>query len=495
MRILQVVHEFPPEAWAGTELVTLHLSQTLQARGHEVTILLRVADPAAEELSVREERRYGLPIVAVVNNYTKTTTSRLTYDNPFFDDVFVQVLERLRPDVVHFQHVAHLSVNLIPLATALGYPTVLSLHDFYFVCHRIHLVDDQQRLCAGPERGERCVPCLQEHVPAETARHRFPFMEQALHAPDVVLVPSRFLQQRMLEYMPDLGPRLRTVPLGVPRPVVPSRVLYDGSRPLRILYVGVLIPHKGAHVLLEALRGLSTNAFEASFYGMALSGWQWYADRLATLAAGLPVHFRGVYDHEDLGTVLAQHDVLVMPGVCEETFSLMTREALLAGVPVVAARRGALTEAVVDGENGLLFEPENTDELRRCLSRLLEQPELYVQLQSRPPTVKTVAEYADDIETVYNELCTTPGVGATLPQRLVAQHHELLALQRQNERQHDELRATSQTLREREARLNAIYASTTWKLYRGYETCLRTLTHKFVRPLMRWLSGTENKPA
>ncbi|MBI3245239.1 MAG: glycosyltransferase family 4 protein [Deltaproteobacteria bacterium] len=495
MRILQVVHEFPPEAWAGTELVTLHLSQALQARGHEVTIFLRVADPAAEELSVCEEQRYGLPIVTVVNNYTKTTSSRLTYDNAFFDDVFVQLLERLQPDVVHFQHVAHLSVNLIPLARALGYPTVLSLHDFYFVCHRIHLVDSQQRLCAGPERGERCVPCLQEHVPAETARHRFPFMEQALQAPDVVLTPSRFLEQRMLEYFPALRSRLRTVPLGVPRPVVPDREAYDASRPLRILYVGVLIPHKGAHVLLEALRGLPTDAFATSFYGMALSGWQWYADRLAELAAGLPVHFRGVYAHEELGPILAQHDVLVMPGICEETFSLMTREALLAGLPVIAARRGALPEAVVDGENGFLFEPENADELRHLLSRLIEQPELCVQLQSQRLSVKTVDEYTDDMEAVYAELCATPRAAATLPQRLVAQQHELLALQRRNEQQQDELRTTAQTLREQEVRLGAIYDSTTWRLYRGYETCVRFLKQTPFRQLRRWLLGTEKKPA
>ena len=37
MRIVQVVHGFPPNEWTGTELVTLHLSQALQQRGHEVT--------------------------------------------------------------------------------------------------------------------------------------------------------------------------------------------------------------------------------------------------------------------------------------------------------------------------------------------------------------------------------------------------------------------------------------------------------------------------
>ena len=38
MQVLQVVHGFPPREWAGTELVTLHLSQALRVRGHQVTV-------------------------------------------------------------------------------------------------------------------------------------------------------------------------------------------------------------------------------------------------------------------------------------------------------------------------------------------------------------------------------------------------------------------------------------------------------------------------
>jgi hypothetical protein len=46
--------------------------------------------------------------------------------------MFLDVLDRVRPDVVHFQHVAHLSASLIPLTATLGYPTVVTLHDFSF---------------------------------------------------------------------------------------------------------------------------------------------------------------------------------------------------------------------------------------------------------------------------------------------------------------------------------------------------------------------------
>ncbi len=54
MQILHMVHALPPKAWAGTEWVTLHLSQVLRARGHELTMFTHIADADAEEFSPRD---------------------------------------------------------------------------------------------------------------------------------------------------------------------------------------------------------------------------------------------------------------------------------------------------------------------------------------------------------------------------------------------------------------------------------------------------------
>lgn len=400
MRILQVVHGFPPDAWAGTELVTYFLSQTLAARGHQVSILTRIEDPTAEDFSLREEREGDLTVFRVVNNHRQVTTFRLFYDNPFYDDLFRHLLERLHPDVVHFQHIGHFSASLLPLAASLGCPTVLSLHDFFFSCQRIHLIDGEGKLCPGPERGQRCIPCLKGAASSDDVFHRFACMEEALRAADVVLTPSVFLQERMQSYFPSIQERLRIVPLGVKPMQAQARQRQPGER-FRLLYVGLLFPPKGAHVLIEALKGLSTDTFEVSIYGAVLPDWQPYVDRLRENARDLPVHFFGDYAHDQLGAILSTHDVLVMPMICEETFSIVTREAMLAGLPVVAARRGALPAVVEDDVNGLLFEPENASDLRRCLVRLLTEPDLLPRLRPTALQVKTVDVYAAEMEHVY----------------------------------------------------------------------------------------------
>ena len=109
-----------------------------------------------------------------------------------------------------------------------------------------------------------------------------------------------------------------------------------------------------------------------------------------------------------MDTILARHDVLVVPSICEETFSLVTREALQAGLPVIAARRGALPEVIRDGVNGLLFEAENADDLRRCLERLRTDTRLREQLTPASTPIRDPQAYAQDMEAVYEAVRDRP---------------------------------------------------------------------------------------
>ena len=432
MNIVQVVHGLPPQERAGVEILTLELSRALQARGHKVTIIGRTAAPEREEFSLQEEQdESGLRIVRIVNNYTRMASFRLHYDNPFFHDAFRRLLDQSGADIVHFQHVQHLSASLIPSVSSLGYPTVLGLHDFFFACHLIQFIDRDDRLCPGPQRGERCVACLHDLASAEAARHRFTFMTRVLQVPQRVIVPSAFLARRMADEFPFLHDRLQVIAYGLPLPpgtaqdkparpetlndmpdaALPSR---SPGQPLRIVYVGVLLPHKGAHVLIDALKGLPADRVHASLYGAEVMARRAYADRLREDAAGLSVHWGGVYDRAELQSILAEHDVLVMPVIWEETFSVVIREALQAGLPVIAARRGALPEIIEDGRNGLLFEPENAADLRRCLRRLLDEPGLLDRLKPDRFAWRDADAYAQDVERTYEAVLAQSG--SSLPQ-------------------------------------------------------------------------------
>ncbi len=401
------------------ELVTATLARALAERGHRVTVFARTADPAAEEFSVRQDEPDEpdtgdeVHVVRIVNNRSHVSHFRFDYDHPFLDEAFHRVLSDTRPDVVHIQHVGGLSGSMIQVPAQLGYPVVLSLHDFFFACYRIHLIDNHTRLCPGPDQGERCIACLQTETTAEEARRRFRYFEQLLYIPRQVIVPSRFLADRMQEIFPFLEPRIQVVAPGIPagRQIQRADQKNQQPSPLRVLYIGVLMPHKGPHLLVEATDGLPSGGIAVSLYGSRVDAWQAYADQLEADAADLPIRFYGTYAHnalDELSTILAQHDVLVVPSMCEETFSLVTREALQAGLPVVAAKRGALPEVIQDGVNGLLFEPENAHDLRRCLERLRTDARLREQLTPASTSIRDPQTYAQDMEAVYEAVRDKP---------------------------------------------------------------------------------------
>jgi len=97
--------------------------------------------------------------------------------------------------------------------------------------------------------------------------------------------------------------------------------------------------------------------------------------RLAARAARIEssVHFRPFTN--DTATVYAALDVFVLTSQAE-TFGMVTAEAMAAGLPIVATQSGGTPEIVHDHRTGLLFQPNDADDLAASLRILLDFPEL-----------------------------------------------------------------------------------------------------------------------
>ncbi|MEZ6020868.1 MAG: glycosyltransferase [Planctomycetota bacterium] len=101
LKILYVVHGFPPDTWAGTEIYCLNLARGMAENGHEVTILAHRRRARSGELCVDRGEFEGLRVLRMVNhlNHRNLTDS---YRDDRAEAVFARVLGQFRPDVVHF---------------------------------------------------------------------------------------------------------------------------------------------------------------------------------------------------------------------------------------------------------------------------------------------------------------------------------------------------------------------------------------------------------
>jgi glycosyltransferase involved in cell wall biosynthesis len=109
----------------------------------------------------------------------------------------------------------------------------------------------------------------------------------------------------------------------------------------------------------------------------------------------------------DVAAWLGRATVLVHPARWEG-FGLGVLEAMLAGLPVVATNVSALPELIVDGETGVLVEPDDAAALARGIARALDRPELGAGGLERARSEFSVGRMADRTAALYLKVEKTP---------------------------------------------------------------------------------------
>ena len=140
-----------------------------------------------------------------------------------------------------------------------------------------------------------------------------------------------------------------------------------------LLYVGRLSAEKQIESILPVLKALPGSR-------LALVGDGPHRQQLEKTFAGTATRFVGYLRGEELAGAYASADAFLFPS-STETLGLVLLEAMAAGCPVVAARRGGIPDIVTDGENGCLYDPDRTDGLLVATRRLLEQGERHQQMR------------------------------------------------------------------------------------------------------------------
>jgi glycosyltransferase involved in cell wall biosynthesis len=436
MRLLFAVHGFVPEAVGGVELHSYHLASALAAR-HAVAVLARVGDDARPDYALEERRQGPLTVWRLNHRYTDLIDFAGIYRNTRIDEAFDRIVSDWEPDVVHVHHVIGLSTGMLERTKRRGVPLVLGLHDLWFGCPRGQRIRDDLAVCHEIDR-RLCVECLRpQNYELRAARRplggwlrrlRWPTrrrgrrilrrydadMHRVLALPDALIVPSAFHREQYRRYGVD--PRaVHVIPYGLPRTAFANLPRPGGARQ-RIGFLGTLIPSKGPHVLLEAYRLLGRPEVALDFHGAwaPFHGDTGYLERLQAAAATIAgtVRFHGRYEEADVPRILSSLDVLVVPSLWYESYSIVIREGFLAGVPVVASGHGAMAEAIEHGVNGLLFRPGDAAELAAHLRRLLDDPALRRRLAARPPDVASIEENATRHERLYDALLARRGRAA-----------------------------------------------------------------------------------
>ncbi len=290
---------------------------------------------------------------------------------------FDNLLAEHEPDVVHIHSLQGISHRLPEQAVRFGARVLWTLHDFYSICPRTHLHDGNGQPCEGPQLGAACGPCFggfRGLLAAPILGLRYAGYLGALHRCEKLLVPSRYVGDVLLaEGLPE--ERIEVLAPSVPRPSRLAELSVD-SGGCRFVFAGDLREAKGADLAVEAMALLRDSPISLEVHGGAPAPpaprEMEFEEHLSASAAGSAVSFHGRYEPEELLSILDGAAALIVPSRVRESFGRTANLALLAGIPVIAARHGALPEFVREGVNGALFDAGDVSSLAASMRAVLE---------------------------------------------------------------------------------------------------------------------------
>lgn len=154
------------------------------------------------------------------------------------------------------------------------------------------------------------------------------------------------------------------------------------------LFVGHVIPRKGLSILLKACVTLKDRGYERFTIQVVGDGTQ-----QQELAAFCQEHhledrvqWAGRVAYDQIGTYFDRADVFVFPTL-EDTWGVVTLEAMLLGKPILCSTGAGTAELVVPGENGYVFAPDDPDRLADLMQKFLDDPGLIAAMGARSPQI------------------------------------------------------------------------------------------------------------
>jgi glycogen(starch) synthase len=206
---------------------------------------------------------------------------------------------------------------------------------------------------------------------------------------------------------PEITPCSSLIYFGFDAPnFFPEPLRFDEPR---LLCLGRLVYEKGFDLVLTAFASI-IKRFRSLRLIIASDGPARPALERQAAELGLTgvVDFIGWVESDRMPALLNSATMVVMPSRVIEGFGFVAMEAAMMGRPVVATRSGGLTEAVVEGETGLLVERENSAALADAIASLLDRPEVARKMgqaaQTRARAMFKSEQHVDAFDALYRQL-------------------------------------------------------------------------------------------
>lgn len=428
MKVLEIIHGYPPQYNAGSENYTEAVVNELTKRGHEVAIFCREENQFISEYNLREETtgENGKVKKYIVN----VARSKDRFLHPKIDSKVREIIHSFKPHVAHIEHLNHLSLTIPSVLKVERIPMVYTLHDFWLMCPRGQFLQFNSEgnpwtNCDGQADSKCARICYSRYHTGDPEESidigywtswvstRMNNAKKAVKQVDQFVAPSRTVIEYFKSYFPEAQSRISYLDYGFDLRRLSGRKRKVENGPFVFGYIGTHIPGKGIDYLIKAFGAIKGKAL-LRIWGRTKGEYTPYLKKLGLDIlhdSQSKIEWMGEFDSERIvEQVFNNVDAIVVPSIWLENSPLVIHEAQQVRVPVITANVGGMSEYVADGVNGISFEFRSIESLTSALQKVKDNPKEAADLGhrgyllSRDGTIQSISEHVDDLLSIFKSV-------------------------------------------------------------------------------------------
>lgn len=317
-----------------------------------------------------------------------------------------KVLKEFKPDIVHVHslRISSMTYSVLQPIIKNNIPIIMTLHDCFLICPTMRLIKGNGEFCDAKCKGINKLHCILNNCD-NTIELNFrwammSFVNKLTNYDKYInkfIAPSNALKNLMIKYNNDINENnIVTINNFLLTDELKTKPNYANKG--YFLYIGRLSKEKSVITLLQAMSGLPRDI------KLHIVGTGSEEENLKKYAEENELHnieFLGFKTGADIQDEYQDCIATIVPSNWFEIFGMINIEAFANGKPVIASNIGGIPEIVEHNVNGLLFEPGNVEQLKECILKYWNNPNLVIE-HGKNGYQKAITQYTE--ERYYNQL-------------------------------------------------------------------------------------------
>ena len=388
------------------------ISKELAKRGYNVAVFYAALEHPTNKTPyyLEESADDGVRLFGLYNR----PAPLYDFDNPLreiYDEnvirAFNSVIDKVNPNIVNIHNLHGLTLEIASIIKKRGIVSTFTTYNYHLIDPKGTFYNNTLEVWKSTDFfANSDLPSRFPHLREGYKKRIDKCKELILNDIDYVFAVSNRVRDIFLEFVGDtasnkicvMNQLLSSVQQFEDAPV--KERAKDNT--LRVAYIGYIVPHKGIHIIAQALQYISNPNIKIDIYGDSYGSSEIndYTRAIKQFDRNNVITFCGSYSASDLRKIGENYDIMIVPSIYEDPAPIVFAESLSMCLPVIASKIGGAEDFIIDGFNGITYSAHNPKALASVITMLLENPYKIPQLKANVKLPYTFDTYITHLENV-----------------------------------------------------------------------------------------------